>query len=308
MTEVLLNSTREESDQNYTLLGMRAGTSGEVLVLGAPFDRNPNNEQNCAVAPNALRFAGNHFGLDQGFIFLHSERRKALTKLSVSDAGNLAPTATETTEQYLSRLRKTVSAISSAGKVPFILGGDHLVTLAILQGITLHHSQIQVIHLDAHTDVQSVSLELHPTNANFVNYAAELRGVTSWIQIGIRAVSRHIPNFPGKVCGARPEQLQAYITPDLPIYLTIDTDGFDPGIMPAVSYPVPRGLTFDDFDKILDVVKDSNCPIVGVDWVEYNPSFDNRTGFTACAILSAIFSILELLEVDQRRRLEGQFL
>ncbi len=281
---------------------MNAGTNASVLVLGAPFDRVPQNQRGCAEGPNTLRVAGLNLGLSQGFLFLQKDRRKALSQLSVSDAGNVETSSHETSADYLDRLSRVISRVAVAKKIPLILGGDHLVTLAILRGLCEYHKAIQVVHLDAHSDVQTVSSSSFPTNANFVSFAANISGITSWFQVGVRAPARHVPDFPPNVIGVTAHQLIHKLERHKPVYLSIDTDGFDPSIMPAVTYPVPRGLSFDCFDEVLNALRTSSCPVAGVDWVEFNPELDFRPGMTAWAILTGLVSVLELLEHDQLRR------
>lgn len=280
---------------------MSEGTSASALVLGAPFDHSPQKLGDCTEAPNILRVVSRDLSLVQGFIFFQQDRRKALQQLSISDAGNIDPAPGETTAEYLTRVRKVVSCIALAGKVPLILGGDHVVTLPILQGISEHFRCLQVVHLDAHSDVQTLSNFSVPTNANVVSYASALPSITKWFQIGIRAIGRHAPEFPTNVICVKSGELAGHLDPDVPVYLTVDTDAFDPSIMPAVTYPVPRGLFFQDLDNVINALKASGSPLVGVDWVEFNPSFDSRHGLTASSVLTALISILELIEQKQQQ-------
>lgn len=278
------------------LLGMKAGMDADILVLGAPFDRKPDVVDGCVEGPATLRVAGQSLCLQQGHIFLHASREKALSRLSVSDAGDLVPQPAETVLEYLARLAMAVRTIASHGKKLLLLGGDHVVTLGALHGLTEIHHDFQVIHLDAHSDVQDLTPSSLPTNANFVSYAAELINTHPWIQLGVRAVGRHAPMFPPNVICTQPENLAARLQPCVPVYLTIDTDAFDPSLMPAVRYPVPRGLHYDDLDTILSALCQARCPLIGFDWVEFHPSCDMRPGLTAAAILAALIEILQLLE------------
>jgi agmatinase len=55
------------------------------------------------------------------------------------------------------------------------------------------------------------------------------------------------------------------------VYVTIDLDAFDPGIMPSVGTPEPGGLSwFESIDILRDVML-SNCDIVGFDIMELSP-------------------------------------
>ena len=56
-------------------------------------------------------------------------------------------------------------------------------------------------------------------------------------------------------------------------YLTIDADGLDPSIMPAVAAPVPGGLTFAQMHSMIHGLE-ARGRIVGMDIVEITPSRD----------------------------------
>jgi agmatinase len=56
-------------------------------------------------------------------------------------------------------------------------------------------------------------------------------------------------------------------------YITIDADGLDPSVMPAVEGPAPGGLTFHQVRKLIHgLVRKGR--VVGMDIVEITPSID----------------------------------
>lgn len=98
--------------------------------------------------------------------------------------------------------------------------------------------------------------------------AAEAYGaniITAWElhDVGMDAVRERIPD------GGR-------------YYITIDADGMDPAIMPAVAGPAPGGVTFHQVRKLIHgLVRKGR--VLGIDIVEITPSIDvNRiTAITA---------------------------
>ncbi|MBT8327337.1 MAG: arginase family protein, partial [Bacteroidia bacterium] len=58
------------------------------------------------------------------------------------------------------------------------------------------------------------------------------------------------------------------------LYITIDTDGFDPSICPSVGTPEPGGLQWYSTLKFLKKVF-QKCDVKGFDIVELNPSSDD---------------------------------
>jgi len=56
-------------------------------------------------------------------------------------------------------------------------------------------------------------------------------------------------------------------------YLTIDADGMDPTIMPAVNAPTPGGLNWVQIRELIHgIVKKGK--VIGLDLVEISPSFE----------------------------------
>jgi len=111
-----------------------------------------------------------------------------------------------------------------------------------------------------------------------------------------------MPIFPKNVISCKASELSIHLRTGEPVYLTIDTDGFDPAIMPAVTQPVARGLSHEDFAAILVAIELARCPLVGIDWVEFNPSMDSANGISLSAIITSIVDILRLVERTEIRQ------
>jgi agmatinase len=57
------------------------------------------------------------------------------------------------------------------------------------------------------------------------------------------------------------------------VFITIDVDGFDPGVVPGVLAPEPGGLTYFQAIELIDGVAD-RATIAGFDVVEFVPERD----------------------------------
>jgi len=91
-------------------------------------------------------------------------------------------------------------------------------------------------------------------------YGAELISAYELHEIGMDAVLSRIPD------GGN-------------YYLTIDADGLDPTIMPAVDGPAPGGVTFLQARKLIHgLVRKGR--VVGMDIVEIQPGKDNASNLT----------------------------
>src|SRR5690606_29460353 len=123
------------------------------------------------------------------------------------------------------------------GRWPFLLGGEHLVTLGVLRALAQHYPDLVVIQLDAHADQRDVYLGERLSHATVMRRAGELLGPERIYQVGIRsgdreemawarAHSRLLPADPGEALAALaalPRELG-----DRPVYVTIDLDVVDP--------------------------------------------------------------------------------
>jgi agmatinase len=86
-------------------------------------------------------------------------------------------------------------------------------------------------------------------------YGAQLISAYEMHDIGIDAVLDRIPD------GG-------------PYYLTIDADGLDPTIMPAVNAPTPGGLNWIQIRKLIHGLVNKGR-VLGMDLVEISPAFEN---------------------------------
>ncbi len=65
------------------------------------------------------------------------------------------------------------------------------------------------------------------------------------------------------------------IDPAAKMLISIDCDGIDPAVLPAVNMPTRGGLTYEDMIRILRDVA-AKADIVGLAMVQYVPARDDR--------------------------------
>jgi agmatinase len=209
---------------------------------------------------------------------------------SVTDLGDLKPR--RTWEESARAYRARIEEILKEGFTPFIAGGDHAVTVPVLQGFAVLRRSIHVIQIDAHPDLYP-EFEGNPdSHACAGARALEMSHVASLTQIGIRTMNeeqkRQAERWSDRLHVLEARKLEGSPLPDLshipsgaPVYLTVDMDGFDPAFAPGVSHPVPGGLTAR---QVLGLIHRGHWTLVGMDAVEVNPSRDIQY---ATAILAA---------------------
>ncbi|MCP1774903.1 arginase family enzyme [Bradyrhizobium japonicum] len=152
--------------------------------------------------------------------------------------------------------------------------------------------RVQVVQLDAHHDYADRPEGYGPTHSNFVSFLVDDPNVSRVTQVGVRGLSTLLPKQPDKVVESRLQELSTALLPEVPVYLTIDTDAFDPGIAPAVVHPVPGGLRWTDLSAVVESIYAERRRLVGLDWTEYNPTLEGRNAPTGVAIALALGRLL----------------
>src|SRR5204863_7777129 len=81
--------------------------------------------------------------------------------------------------------------------------------------------------------------------------------------------------------------------PGRPVFLTIDVDGLEPGIMPGTGTPEPGGLSWADVTTLVRAAAD-RFEIVGFDVVEVMPEKDRiLSEYVAARLVYKIIGYLE---------------
>lgn len=282
-----------------TLYGSRPGADARVVIVGLPYSRGTTqHRQGAADGPDEIRKASQPFG-----IRLRSGRLVDLASgevwaegREVSDLGNIRfRPEKQTDDEYLAFVSQAAKALFREKKRPVFLGGDHLLTLAILRALSACKQEVQVVHLDAHSDFGEIGQGERPTHGNFMAMVHSEQLCVRVLQLGVRGLDWGERSLPSAFCRVTTHTLADYLLPGVPVYLTVDTDVFDPGCAPGVSFPQPDGLRMADFRAILDVIRNQGLTLLGADWVEYNPTLDTSNRITAKFITYGLGLILKAL-------------
>ncbi len=191
-----------------------------------------------------------------------------------------------------------VAAIYDAGDVPFMLGGEHLVTLPAVSAACMRYAQLAVIHIDAHADMRHEYLGEKLSHATVMRRVSELPGVAAVYQLGIRSGTAEEMRgafggrvHPGEV--ARPLRALRDDLSGRPVYVSVDIDVLDPAYAPGTGAPEPGGVAPGEILESVALLRDMN--IVGFDLVEVAPAYDHSD---ITSILAAKIVREALLAVD----------
>lgn len=200
------------------------------------------------------------------------------------DVGNVPADMTDLKSHYI-RAEEAVRKILKAGAMPITIGGDHGIPIPILRAFE-DEGPITLIQVDAHIDWRDHVNGVHDGLSSPIRRASEMAHIKDIFQIGIRAQgsgrteefeaaaaygANIIPAFEVHDNGI--DAVLARIPDGGKYYITIDADGLDPSVMPAVEGPAPGGLTFHQVRKLIHgLVKKGR--VMGMDIVEITPSLD----------------------------------
>ncbi|MBO8142137.1 MAG: agmatinase [Firmicutes bacterium] len=252
-------------------LGAANDPEARVVLLGAPLDVTVSFRPGTRFGPARIRDVSD--GLEEYSPALGRE----LSETPFFDAGDLdlpfgdAGTALERIERALARL-------TACGRLPVVLGGEHLLTLAAVRAAAQTYPDLAVIQFDAHADLRDDYQGLHRSHATVMRRVGEVVGFERVFQLGIRSGTREefafgrerTRFFPMRVLDALDDVVAA--VGDGPVYLTVDIDVVDPGFAPGTGTPEPGGISPAELFSALYRLRDLR--IVGMDVVEVCPPQD----------------------------------
>jgi agmatinase len=183
----------------------------------------------------------------------------------------------------LEEIERIVANVYTHGHFPFLLGGEHTVTLGALRALKNAGETFGIIQFDAHADLRD------DYEGSTLSHACVMRRAIDDLdlpiyQIGVRALSieEHTIRQEKKIGFLQQSATSDCLTSwrfsaeDLPddfpdkVYITFDVDALDPSVMPSTGTPVPDGLMWREAFHCLQCIAKS-CNIIAADVVELAP-------------------------------------
>ena len=263
-----------------TFLGCDADwEEARVVLYGAPYDSTTSFRPGTRFGSRAIR--SESYGLE-----LYSPYQDAELRGRVLDSGDLELPFGDPAPA-LAMIEARAAEILQGGKVPFLLGGEHLVTLGAVRAAAKAHPDLHILHFDAHADLRADYLGSPLSHACVLRRCHELVGDHRIYQFGIRSGDKaefdwgkgHVftHKFDLEGLGEALDALQGK-----PVYLTVDLDVLDPSVFPGTGTPEPGGVSFDALRRaVTDACRRLN--IVAADDNELSPHYDASGISTAAA-------------------------
>lgn len=258
--------------------------NASIAIFGAPYDSTTSFRPGTRFGPAAMR--SESFGIET----YSPLQDRDLAELNIHDAGDLelpfgAP------ERALEMIEGEAARILDAGKVPVLLGGEHLVTLGAVRAAAKRFPGLRVIHFDAHADLREDYLGVRLSHACVMRRCHDILGDGRIWQFGIRSGTREEFAFmrAGRVTT---EPFTANTVAALsfpagtPVYLTVDLDVLDPSEFPGTGTQEAGGLRYNELLAALRTIF-ASFNIVAFDNVELSPPLDHtgRSTALACKLL-----------------------
>lgn len=253
----------------------------KMVLFGAPFDSTTSFRPGARFGSAAIRHES--FGLETYSPYQDED----LSDYKVFDSGDLELCFGDSV-RAVADITDRADQILSDGKIPLMIGGEHLVTLGAVRAALKKYPNLHIIHFDAHADLREDYLGMQLSHACVLRRCHELVGDGRIHQFCIRSGERsefefakmhtdmHKFDFSGL------EELVVSLRRErIPVYFTIDLDCLDPSVFPGTGTPEAGGVSFKELlDAILVV---AGCNVVAADVNELAPMLDASGASTAVA-------------------------
>lgn len=242
-----------------------------VVLFGVPMDFTTSFRPGTRHGPARVR------EVSPGIEEFSSYTGRELGDVPFFDAGDVAVTHGDVAGS-LERAAAVARGVLADRKVPFGLGGEHLVSLPLILAAARVHPGLRVVHIDAHADLRPDYLGQVDSHATVMRRVAERIGPENVFQFGIRSGSRDEWEYGRGRTRFHPYEVLEPLRralPELagrPIYVSIDIDVLDPAFAPGTGTPEPGGITSAELLAAVHALRGQQ--VVGCDVVEISPPYD----------------------------------
>ncbi len=250
-----------------------------AVIFGAPFDSTTSFRPGTRFGPAAMR--SESFGIETYSPY----QDRDLEDIGVFDAGDL-DLPFGNAAGALAAIEGAAAEILRDGKVPVLLGGEHLVTLGAVRAAAKKYPGLRLVHFDAHADLRAGYLGETLSHASVIRRCHDILGDGRIFQFGIRSGSREeirwsagrtkMEKFRADTAGGAAAEIGG-----APVYVTLDLDVVDPAEFPGTGTPEAGGLRFTELLAALLALR--GLDVKAFDICELSPHYDHSGASTALA-------------------------
>ena len=278
----------------------------DIAILGAPFDCGSQWRSGSRMGPRGVREASTLYSFGHDGAYDHEDDIVYLKSDStIIDIGDADIIHTDTLSSH-TNIEYGVRKILSSNAIPIVIGGDHSVNIPCINAFS-DSEPFHLIQIDAHLDFVDERHGVKYGHGNPMRRAAEKSYVSGLTQIGIRNVSSTAKEGyeDAKKMGSNIISVRQFrelgvsgvidqIPNNIPYYVTIDIDAFDPSIASGTGTPSHGGFLYYEILELIDLIAQKG-KIIGMDLVEVAPDYDITTSTTTLAAQLLLNSIGRIL-------------
>ncbi|MGB8707502.1 MAG: agmatinase [Dehalococcoidia bacterium] len=256
--------------------------TARVVILPVPYDGTTEWHSGAREGPQAIINASQYLEL------YDIELNREIYKVGIHTLPAVQPLL-NSPEKMIERVYRITGALIKQGKFPVMFGGEHSLSLGMVQALKEKFRSACVLQLDAHADLRDEYLGTKYSHACVMRRIHELCPI---VQVGVRSLSWEEQQFltqnkmhPFYITTSSSDLAPTeHIITSLSdnVYVSIDLDVFDLSVMPAVGTPEPGGMQWHEVLNLLRYVT-RHKHVIGFDLVELCPKDDTDS----CAFLAA---------------------
>ena len=268
----------------------------KVVVQQCPYEHTSSYVKGSADGPTAIINASH-------FVEFYDEELEIETYKAIGGICSLEPLNFTglIDSDAIDFIEQTTLDLIAKDKFIVSLGAEHTVTAGLVSAFSKTYKNVSVLQIDAHSDLRN-SYEENPYSHASVMARIHEMGLPI-VQVGVRAQCKEEAELIKKsnqIHTIYSHQMnednswmdQAIDALSDEVYLTIDTDGLDPSIAPAVGTPEPGGLSWNQVCTLIKKLA-SRKKIISFDIVELAPrKGDILTQYTMAKLCYKILGYL----------------
>jgi agmatinase len=288
-----------------TFLGLPAAATAaglDIAVVGVPMDLGVSNRPGARFGPRAVR------SIERIGPYHPTFRGVPKSAVRAADVGDVPFRSRYSLEQSLEDIEQYYGALAAQGVRPLSVGGDHSITYPILKALG-KNAPLGLVHIDAHCDTMGAydGSKFHHGGPFRLAVLDGVLDPERTIQIGIRGSANMFWEF-SHASGMTVIYMEDFmrmgvaevaararaVVGSLPIYISVDVDGFDPAYAPGTGTPEAGGLEAREGLALLRAL--GGLQVIGADVVEVAPQYDPTTNTSqlAAQLLFEEFALMAL--------------
>ncbi|MBF0226418.1 MAG: agmatinase [Desulfobacterales bacterium] len=262
-----------------------------IVILPICYENKPSYGIGSLYGP--IHILNASFQLEQ----IDEETLEDWTKLKIHTLFPFVPSSIPDTA--VNEIKKTAIKIIEQKKFLLSLGGDHAISIGLIDAANNFHKDISVLQIDAHADLRNT------WNGSKYNHACVIRRILDnynvpVVQVGIRSFSKeeleYIKNknltpFYAHLLNPNDNSWMLQVANKLSnnVYITLDLDGLDPSVIPGTGTPEPGGLSYKQVVELIKIIgKEKN--VIGADINELSKIEGTQVSeYTAAKLATKIF-------------------